>query len=59
MGIMNLESHQSHVQDYAEDAEEVNVEQKDFESALASLTPSLSFDELARYQTLRSKYQSL
>ena len=47
------------LQGYSDQAEDVEVEQNDFELALASLTPSLSLEELARYQTLQKRYQTL
>lgn len=47
------------IQDTAAEADDVEVEQCDFQSALASLTPSLSQDELARYAALRNKYEGL
>ena len=47
------------LQEYKEEMDEVEVEHKDFENALSNLTPSLSMEELARYQALRQKYQSL
>ena len=47
------------VQDSAEELEDVEVEQGDFLSSLASLTPSLSQDELARYAALQNKYEGI
>lgn len=40
-----------------EEVEEIEVEQRDFHSSLANLTPSLSKEELARYAMLREKYE--
>lgn len=45
------------VQEDVEQVDEVCVEQRDFQSSLLSLTPSLSQDELKRYEVLREKYE--
>ena len=41
----------------ASQEDDVEVQQQDFHAALASLTPSLSKEELARYEALREQYQ--
>lgn len=40
------------------DVDEVEVDQCDFWTALRELRPSLSFDELARYQNIRKQYEA-
>ncbi len=41
-----------------EDVDEVEVDQCDFWTALRELRPSLSTEELARYQNIRKQYEA-
>lgn len=45
------------VQEEADQIQDVEVEQRDFQASLQSLTPSLSQEELVRYARLRERYE--
>ncbi len=41
-----------------QDVDEVEVDQCDFWTALRELRPSLSFEELQRYQVIKKQYEA-
>lgn len=52
----NAQAEEIKLQD--QDVDEVEVDQCDFWTALRELRPSLSFEELQRYQVIRKQYEA-